>query len=171
MLGRFLKREKSRVFLGTVAVMPRKDIKRFLDQSGMLRDEKLDTSLHTTLQEIFKLPHVSEVVAPTAGDLGLDILISSFQSGDYWDVSLGVIDFPIFWRPKVTVVSRLYYLASTKTKHIVSVTQKLSWREFLSRLFTWRTFLRLQPMFDAKDMDRLLYLACHKVLNKLRKAA
>lgn len=171
MLGRFLKRERPRVFLGTVAVVPRKDMKRFLDQWGMLRDENFDTSLRTTLQEIFALPPASEVAAPTSVDLGLDILIPSFQSGDFWDVSLGVIDFPIFWRPKVTVASRLYYLKSAKTKHTFSVTQKLSWREFLSRLFTWRALFRLQPMFDANDMDRLLYLACHKILNKLRKVA
>lgn len=169
MLGRFLKRERPRVYLGTVAVVPRKDIKRFLDQCAMLRDESFDTSLRTTLQEIFALPPAGEVAAATSTDLGLDVLIPSFQSGDYWDVSLGVIVFPIFWRPKITVASRLYYLKSGKTKHTFLVTQKLTWREFLSRLFTWRAFLRLQPMFDAKDMDRLLYLACHKVLNKLRK--
>ena len=171
MLRRFLKGEKPRVFLGAVAVVPRRDLKRFLDQWGMLRDENFDTSLHTTLQEIFALPSISDVTAPTSVDLGLDILIPSFQSGDYWDVSLGVIDFPIFWRPKVTVASRLYYLKSAKTKHTFSVTQKLGWGEFLSRVFTWRALFRFQPIFDAKDMDRLLYLACHKVLNKLRKVA
>lgn len=159
------------MFLGTVVVVPRKDLKRFIDQWGMLHDENLDTSLRTTLQEIFALPPVSEVVAPTSVDLGVDILIPSFQSGDYWDVSLGVIDFPIFWRPKVTVASRLYYLKSAKTKHTFLVTQRLGWGEFLSRVFTWRAFFRLQPMFDAKDMDRLLYLACHKVLSKLGKVA
>lgn len=171
MLSRFLKREKTRVFLGTVAVVPRRDLKRFLDQRGMLHDENFDTSLHTTLQEIFALPSVSDVAAPTSVDLGLDILIPSFQSGDYWDVSLGVMDFPIFWRPKVTVTSRLYYLKSAKTKHTFSVTQKLGWGQFLSRVFTLRALFRFQPMFDTKDMDRLLYLACQKVLNKLRKVA
>lgn len=166
-----LKRRRTRVFLGTLAVVPRKDIKRYLDQSGVFGDENFDTSLLNTLREIFTLPLAEEIVAPTSTDLGLDVLIPSFQSGDYWDVSLGDVDFPIFWRPKVTVFSRLYYLKSNKTKRTFSVTQKLSWREYLRRLFTWRTLSRFHPMFDGKDMDLLLYLACHKLLGKLRKVA
>ncbi|TAK62230.1 hypothetical protein [Methylobacter sp.] len=146
-------------------------MKRYLDQRGVFGDENFDTSIHTTLQEIFSLPLAREVTAPTSADLGLDVLIPSFQSGDYWDISLGEIGFPIFWRPKVTVAFRLYYLKSKKTKLTYSVTQKLSWREYLSRLFTWRALFGFQPMFGAKDMDRLLYLACHKMLDKLRKVA
>jgi len=170
-LDRFLKREKPRVFLGTLAVVPRRDMKRHLDQWGMFRNESFDDALRTTLEEIFALPAVSTLAAPTANDLGLDVLIPSFQSGDYWDVSLGDFGIPIFWRPKVTVACRLYYLKTQKTKRTFSVTQKMPWSEFVSRQFTWRALFRFRSTFDAKDMTRLLYIACHSLLNKLRKAA
>ncbi len=169
-LDRFLKREKPRVFLGALAVVPRKDLKRYLDQWGLFQNESFDSSLRATLEEIFALPPASEITAPTSTDLGLDVLIPSFQSGDYWDVSLGEIGLPVFWRPKVTVVCRLYHLKSDKTKRTFSVTQKMPWGEFISRQFTWRAFFRFRPTFDAEDMKRLLYVACHSLLDKLRKA-
>ena len=168
---RLLKREKSRVFLGALAVVPRKDMKRYIDQWGMFQSESFDNSLQTTLLEIFALPPASEVVAPMSTDLGLDVLIPSFQSGDYWDVSLGEIGLPIFWRPKVTVACRLYYLKSQKTKSTFSVTQKMPWGEFVSRQLTWRAIFRFRPPFDAEDMNRLLYIACQSLLVKLRKMA
>ena len=171
MLNRFLKREKPKVFLGTLAVVPRADMKKHLDQRGMCNDENFDNSLRSTLQEIFALPLASEVTTPTATDLGLDVLIPSFQSGDLWDVSLGEIAFPIFWRPKVTVACRLYYLKSQKIKRTFSVTQKMPWSQFVSRIFTWRAILRFRPIFDKDDMDRLLYFACHSLLIKLGKDA
>ncbi len=146
-------------------------MKRFLDQWGMFRNENFDNSLHATLLEIFSLPPASEVVAPTSTDLGLDVLIPSFQSGDHWEVSLGEIGLPIFWRPKVTVTGRLYYLKSQKTKRTFSVTRKMPWSEFVSRQFTWRAIVRYRPTFDAEDMNRLLYVACHGLLDRLRKVA
>ena len=170
MLDRFLKREKPRVFLGALAVVPRKDMKRYLDQCGLFQNESFDHSLRANLEEIFSLPPASEITAPTSTDLGLDVLIPSFQSGDYWDVSLGEIGFPVFWRPKVTVACRLYHLKSDKTKRTFSVTQKMPWGEFLSRQFTWQALFRFRPTFDAEDMKRLLYGACHSILDKLRKA-
>jgi hypothetical protein len=136
----------------------------------MFENASFDNSLRATLEEIFALPPASEVMAPASTDLGLDVLIPSFQSGDYWDVSLGSIDVPVFWRPKVTVVCRLYNLKSQKTKRTFSVTKKMPWSEFVSRQLTWRAFFRFRPTFDAEDMRNLLYLACHSLLDKLRKA-
>lgn len=171
MFERFLKREKPRVFLGSLAVVTRTDAKRHIDQWGMLNDSNLDAPLQATLQEIFALPSANEVGSPTSTDLALDVLIPKFQSGDYWDVSLGEISIPIFWRPKITVAARLYYLTSGRTKRTFTVTQKMPWSEFLRRLLTWRAFFRLRPTFDAKDMNRLLYFACHSLLGKLRTGA
>ena len=169
MLKRFLKREKPRVFLGTLAVVPRKDMKRYLDQWGMFRNVGFDSPLRATLEEIFTLPSASEVSAPTDADLGLDVIISSFQSGDLWNIGLGEIDFPIFWRPKVTVVCRLYSLKSQETKRTYKVTKKMGWGEFFKRQLTWRAILRFRPTFDSEDMKHLLYVACESMLIKLKK--
>jgi len=120
------------------------------------------------------LPPASEVHAPLPTDLGLDVFIPSFQAGGVWNLSLGdsgiPILFPFFWRPKITVTCRLYYLQSQKTKRAFSVTKKMRWREFLGRQFTLRAFFSFRPTFDAEDMSRLLKLACHSMLDKLTRA-
>ena len=81
------------------------------------------------------------------------------------------IGLPVFWRPKVMVACRLYYLKSQKTKSTFSVTQKMPWGELGSRQLTWRAIFRFRPPFDAEDMNRLLYIACQSLLVKLRKEA
>lgn len=168
----FGRREKPRVFLGTLVVVPRSDIKRHIDQRGWSRREDLEIPLQTNLRETFSLPVASEVSDPLPTDLGLDVYIPSFQSGDAagFSLDLGVPIFWIFlWRPKVTVTCRLYYLQSQETKDVYSVTQKMPWREYASRLFTWRAIFRFRPIFSAEDLNRLLDLACHSLLNKLAK--
>lgn len=169
----FRKREKPRVFLGTLVVVPRADIKRHFDQWGSSRCEELETPLKSTLREIFLLPLASEVSDPLPTDLGLDVFIPSFQSGDAFGVSLGDLGVPVFWiflwRPKVTVTCRLYSLTSLETKYVYSVTKKMPWREYVSRLLTLRAFFRFRPIFSAEDLNRLLNLACHSLLNKLTK--
>jgi len=168
--GKILKRDKPRVFLGTLAVAPRSDIKRHLDQWGMFKDEDLDTSLRQNLQDIFSLPPAESVKDVQNTDLVLDVVVPKFQSGDAWDLSLGEIGIPIMWRPKITISSRLYYLNTDKTKVTFSVTEKMKFRQYLGRLFTWRAVLRFRPVFDSEDMEYLLYQACHKLLLKMQKA-
>ena len=170
MLNRIFKKEKPRVYLSTLAVAPRTDIKKHMDEWAPFKHEDLDTGLRQSLKEIFSLPAAQEVKEPKESDLGLDVVIPKFQSGDAWDLTLGDFGVPLLWRPKVTVSSRLFNLKSNKTTATFSVTQKLSWRQYLRRLFTWRAMLRFRPMFDKEDMDYLLYEACHKLLLKMKKA-
>jgi hypothetical protein len=167
----FRKREKPRVFLGTIVVVPRAGMKPRLDQWGMFQQEELETPLHATLQQLFSLPPASAVRDPLPTDLGLDVFVPSFQAGDFLSVSLGDLGIPIFWvfmwRPKVTVTCRLYSLQTRETKVTYSVTKKMPWREYVSRLLTLRAFFRFRPIFSADDLNHLLCLACHSLLNKL----
>jgi hypothetical protein len=168
------KREKPRVFLGTLVVVPRADIKRRFEQWWSSHYQELETPLRSTLREIFSLPLASEVSDPLPTDLGLDVFIPSFQSGDALGVSLADLEIPVFWiflwRPKVTVTCRLYSLRSQETKFVYSVTQKMPWREYFGRLFTLPALFRSRPMFSVEDLNHLLNLACHSLLNRLTKA-
>ena len=171
MLGSLFKRkEKPRVFLGVLAVAPRTDLKRHLDEKGLFEDANFDTALRQSLTEIFSLAPAQSVSSPLSSDLVLDVVIPKFQSGDAGVVSLEEIGFPIFWRPKVTVASRLYSLTTQKTKATFSVTEKMKWRQYLGRVFSWRGFLGFRPVFDRKDIEYLLYQACGKLLAKMQKA-
>ena len=53
MLRRFLRKEKPRVFLGVLAVVQRTDLKRHLEEEGILESESLDGALRRSLVEIF----------------------------------------------------------------------------------------------------------------------
>ncbi|WP_153067390.1 hypothetical protein [Steroidobacter cummioxidans] len=169
MLSRLLRREKPRVFLGTLAVVPRTDLKRHLEQEGIIENESLDEALRRNLIEIFSLPLAQHVDAPLKSDLVLDVLIARFQSGEILDVGLGDAELTIFWRPKITVASRLYSLQTRKTKATFSVTEKMKWMQFMGRLFTWRGLFRSQPFVRA-DMEYLLCQACVKLLARMQKA-
>jgi len=170
----FRKREKPRVFLGTIVVVPRAGMKPRFDQWSAFQQEELEAPLQATLQRVFSLPPASEVRDPLPTDLGLDVFVPSFQSGDFLSLSLGDLGIPIFWvflwRPKVTVTCRLYSLQTRETKCTYSVTRKMPWREYVSRLFTLRAFFRFRPIFSADDLNHLLCLACHSLLNKLTRA-
>jgi hypothetical protein len=166
---RFIKRKKANVYLGSLAVTPRSDLKRYLDEWGIMGREDLDSSLRLTLEESFCLPLATSVETPLKTDLGLDVVVPKFQSGDAWDISLGEIGFPILWRPNIEIGARLYNLKSGKTVHTVVVLVKLRWKDYFSRIFTWRAFLRFKPMFDSSDMNLLLQRACIELLSKLRK--
>jgi hypothetical protein len=168
--NKVLKREKPRVYLGALVVVPRTDIKRHLDQWGMFQTEDPETSISQSLQEIFSLPSVQPVEEPKNNDLVLDVIVTKYQLGDAWGLSLGDYGIPLLWRPKITVSSRLYYLKSKKTKATFLVTEKMKFGKFVGRLFTWRAFLGFRPVFDSKDMEYLLYQACHKLLLKMQKS-
>lgn len=171
MFGKLFRKKKPRVFLGVLAVTPRTDLKRHFDEQGMFEHANLDSALRQSLTEIFSFAPVHTVEAPLATDLVLDIVISKFQSGDVVGVSLGEFGFPIFWRPKITVASRLYSLTTQKTKTTFSVTQKMKWGQYFSRIVSWRALLATKPTFDGKDMEYLLAQACLKLLVKIQKAA
>jgi len=170
MLGRFFKKEKPRIFLGVLAVAPRRDLKRYFEVWDGFGNADLDSVLHKRLTEIFSFAPVQCVNSPLPTDLVLDVVIPEFQSGAACEVSMGDIWLPLLWRPKVTVSSRLYYLKNEKKKATFSVTEKMKWSEYFARVFTLKSFFGFGSTFDEKDIEYLLFQACEKLLIKLRKA-
>lgn len=165
MFGKWLRRPKSRVFLGTLAVLPRTDWKRYLEWSSK-RDE-VDQTLRQTLIEIFALPLAEQVEDPLDSDLCLDVAVPSFQTGAGGIVHASEVIVPFLWRPKVTVVGRLRYLKSGQTKKLCKVTEKLPWREFFS--FDLSSWFWGRSRGRPERMQKLLYLACIALLERLRK--
>jgi len=169
MFNNFLKKEKPRVFLGTLSVVPRTDFKK-VDEWGIFHKEDIDSEFRKTLEEIFSLPPASEVENPLKSDLVLDVIISQFQSGDAWGIDIGIMGVPIFWHPKIEVKSRLYSLKSKKTKKVFTASEKIKWSQFFNRILSWRGLLRFRPVFDKAEMNYLLYKACHKLLSEMKES-
>ena len=122
MLKKRLNKEKPRVFLGVIAVVPRTNITK-VDEWGMFQSEDLASALCDSLFEIFSLPAASSVNNLKESDFVIDVIIQKYQSGDIWSVDLGEIGSPIFWRPKVEVRSRIYELATNRKISIFSAVE------------------------------------------------
>lgn len=169
MLGRYFKKEKPRVFLGVLAVAPRSRFEQYFDGASLYGEADVDFVLRRSLTEIFALAPVDSVETHLITDLVLDVVIPTFQSGEFSYGSFDGMGLPIFWRPKVTVASRLYLLTTKKTIATFSITEKMSWGQYLARIFSWRAIFSFRSTFDNKDSEYLLYQACIKLLVKMKK--
>lgn len=165
MLKNIFKREKARVYLGVLAVVPRTGIKKSFESWDLTGYMGPDGNLKNKLIEIFCLPPSSSISEPLESDLVIDVLISEFQLG-----AALLSDVPVFWRPKITLVSRLYNFKSGETKNIISVTEKMPWSEFARRVLTVQGIFQWRPLFNNGDLEKLLYVASEKVMVKIRKA-
>lgn len=165
MLEKIFKKEKPRVYLGTLVVAPRRGIKMSFDSWDLTGVVELDDKLKKSLKEIFCLPPSGSRSEVLESDLILDVLISEFQLGT---ALFSEIPFPIFWRPKVTLVSKLSNLNSGKTVRILSVKEKMQWGEFFRRLLTFQGLIGLRPVFNINDLEILLYIGSSNVLTKIK---
>jgi hypothetical protein len=80
-LKKIFKKEKPRVYLGTLAVVPRTGIKKSFDSWDLTGVVELDGKLKESLAEVFCLPPSSSRIEVLESDLVLDVLISEFQLG------------------------------------------------------------------------------------------
>jgi hypothetical protein len=167
--NRNFRREKPNVYLGKITVVPRSCLRRNLE-NNLYTGESLEDALNNHLNIIFDIPLASECITPNKTDLAIDVIIENFQAGNYLEIHAVDFSFPIIWRPKIKIASRIYNINTGKTKKTVLVTIKLSWKEYFSRLFTWRAIFGFRPMFDAKDMTILLSRACLQLLQKTIRA-
>jgi hypothetical protein len=172
-LSRLFKKEPPRIFLGTLAVVPRSDFNSAIEQWTTFNrnTEDFDEGLRRSLEEIFTFPLARDVSDPKPSDLVIDVVVPDFQGGEFMLDELAlVIPFVAMWRPRVRVASRLYYLKSQKTKKKFLVTQKMGIGEYLGRAFSWRGFFRFKPLFDSKDLDHLTSVACYELLQRVKNA-
>ena len=122
------------------------------------------------LEEVFCLHSISSIAEPKKSDVGLDVVIVTLHGGDAFTVNFGTAGIPIFWRPKIKLVSRLYNIKQNKTIKTFSVSKSVTWREFIANLFSLRGLFRWGPLYHNEDMELLLYQACLELLDKMRKA-
>ena len=168
MFRKYLTKKKSRVFLGTLAVAPRTDIKQYLEDWTWQPQGNLSAHLQSSLEQIFTLPLVSDAVKPRKHDFALDVIVQKYQSGDFLSAYIDEYTFPVFWRPKVTVSGRLYYIKSKKVKWTYTVKEKYSWGEYVTRILHPSALLGIRPTFNSQDLEYLLDQACYKMLVKMR---
>lgn len=171
MLRKIFSTTETRLFLGRVAVMPRRDLARFLEGFGASRAASISSVIQEQVEEVFALPCAADERSPRDCDIGVDIVVQGYQCGGAADLHLGVGGVPFFWRPKVRVAARLFYLQSNKTKRVIRVARGMTWRAYLSRLFSWKVMLGMQVPAGTTDMRLLLKAACEDLNAKVRKCS
>lgn len=168
MLFDWFKSEKPNVYLGSLAVVSEDSLTK-IENFFSFTGESLQDHMRDKLEEIFCLQSVSSISEPKPSDVGLDVVIVTLHGGDAFTISWGTGELPLFWRPKIKLVSRLYNVQSNKTFKTFKVTQSVTWRDFLAKKFSFRGFFRLGALYSNKDMELLLYQASIKLVDKMRK--
>lgn len=165
------KKEKPRVFLGTLRINPRGDFKRHLETWDVEARNQIALEIYGYLEEFFQLPPASDVKDPLRSDLGLDVTILQWQSGQALNFTLGSSGIPLVWRPKVVLQAKLFYLESGRIRSMYRATEKMPWSVFIDRVVSWRNlFFRYAIRMEENDMKYLLYRASIKVLKKAHQA-
>jgi hypothetical protein len=170
LLSLFFKRFKkppSKIYIGIIAVVPRKDFKRHFEFSIIKED--IDSKLKAQLEKVLSLPKAPEPENASENDLALDIFISDYQLGKALFFEPTGFGLPFFWRPKIELNSRLYSIKTNKRIATFTVTTKMRWAYYLRRVFSWRGFFSLKSLFDSTDMQYLLYEALLLLLIKVKK--
>lgn len=167
MLGRLFQKEKPRVFLGILSVVPRSDFKQLIEDWDTLGQVDFDDQLRRELGEIFTFPSLDDREEPHKTDLALDIIVSDYRRGGAI-VLERPFEFFWLWRPTITMSARLYDPSTGKSRRTFVVKKRMRLgRWFRHRL---RGIFDLGPTYDAEDLKDLLHQASVKLLTQLRKA-
>lgn len=161
MLKKYFKRKKPKVYLDYVKINERNiigSIQAVIDGSAVFSE-----GLLSNLNEIFFLPLLDSSTLYHKTDRGLQVEVAHYSLGNLDFASAGGFFLPLIWRPKITVVARLFNISSGKKIVEYSITQKMPIKQYLNKVFSFRT------AFNEKDLEYLLYQGCHRILKKLIK--
>jgi hypothetical protein len=167
MLTKLFRRKPPRIYLGQVAIAPRTDIKQHFERYYLWNGSSVESFLRQKLAETLLLDPVETVANRQKNDLVLDVMVTKFQLGCIDSIELGSFGFPLFWRPKIIVAGRLYYLGNEKTKTAFSVTESINWLYFINYAFSFRGYFSSQI---PEYMEYLLYKACLRLLLKMKRS-
>ncbi len=122
---------RRRIFLGTVAAVPRTDFKRHVERlsSHLDTDEVLQQHLAAT----FQLAPPPAARDATVHDYVMDLFVVRHQLGEASELSLGDLGLPLLWRPGVEVRSSIRALASGRTVLELTAGKTMAWGEFFRR--------------------------------------
>ncbi len=170
---RFWRKDKAkpRVFLGTLAVVPREDLKWVLED--MLGDpgSEIEGALHAELEEIFALAPASSADPVLKTDLCVDVFIPGYHTGMAETFELPGWTIPLIWRPKIELKARLYRLHDRKLIKTFTVKERPTYKECFAAAFSWRAVFGFGPPVNDGDMAYLLNRASLRLLRKIAKVA
>jgi len=130
-------------------------------------EQNLHGHLRQQLEEIFYFPEISPLDQHLDRDMGLDVVVPVFHTGG----SASFDSIPLFWRPRVSLCARLYYLKTGEILRVFKVTEKAKWNEYLTRTFEWRQMFGFSETFRKQDMEILVSRGSVRLLQEIAKVA
>lgn len=176
-------RAKPRVFLGTLAVVPREDVKGVLADMFVDSGQEIEGHLQDQLQEIFALAPASTADPVHKTDLGVDVFIPEYPVEDsvpfalddwmIWliPLTLLILLIPQARHPKIELRARLYRLHDRKLVKTFTVRERPTYRECWSPDFSWRGMFGLKRPYGDSETARLLDRASLRLLKEVAAVA
>ena len=162
----FFRSTPVKLYVGELAVQPRKDFLRHLE-GGAFNGAVLDEALEQRLIEIFPYPRASAVLQPQGNDVAVDVVVEGYSRGGSGELSAPSFYLPFLWRPKVRIGARLYYLKSGKKRASAKVTRRMGWGEYLATLLHWKVYLGITSPASKQRLEELLGQAAAELRLKI----
>ena len=169
MLSHLKRKNRPRVFLNSIKVIPKSDL-TFVEKWVFNEFENLDVRLRARLAELLALPHISSVSEPRDDDLAIDIVVPKYATGSWGHANLGKIGLPMFLRPKLTIASRLFEAGTDQTVATFAVDQKMPWLYYFRRIFRLDSWLGSDSGFKSEDFEYMLIPGLMKLIDQMRKS-
>lgn len=169
MLRHFFRKNKPRVFLNSIKVIPGSDLS-FVEKWVYNELENLDVRLQARLREIITLPHTPTAREAEADDLAIDIVVPKYETGDWGHGSIGDFGLLLFWRPRIKITARIFEVRTDKTVSTFSLVQKMPWLYYFGRIFRLSSWFSIRSGFKPEDFECMLIIGLMRLLDKMRKA-
>ena len=128
-------------------------------------------ALRTRLDRLLALPGLPGTIDPESDALALDLLIPDVEKGvRTFDTRYGLFQFDPMWRPQLTVRARLFALVTGETVVQDSVTEKMPFAEYYSRVFSLRSLVGPRSRFINDDLQDLALAGCLRILDGFRRS-
>jgi hypothetical protein len=169
MLLRIFRRQPRRLFLGDVAALGRDTVRRGLERLASDVPASLDRALLVELIDSCPWPPVRDAGLPGPTDLAVDFDLVTYRHGISTLVSFDSVTIPLFWRPKVTLTARLYYLQSRQPLRTINVTESMPLAVFLRGILSLKVSLGTEPPAGRKELEELIRLASARLRRSLER--
>ncbi len=159
-----------RLFLGEVAVVPKSNFDRILDEiSRNPFSSQSDMDLRACINKWLEIPQLYGT-AEIENAIIVDIYVCAYRNGHGLWGSIGDLPISIFWRPCVEIRARTSHATSRNVISTFSKRTKMPWRMFLNRLFSVRSLLLGRGVASDAEMQAILGETLLNLMKDIRSA-
>jgi hypothetical protein len=158
-----------RIFIRDIIVKDTKNLTQTLENISTHQNHDTYKIIVADISNKLNIPVVSETTVLNCTDLVIDIDVINWKVGASNDLSVGFMDIPLYWRPKIHITFNIYESTSNHLKRTIETNIAMPLREYILRVVNWRVVIGLEPPARKADMQNLLTQAGKKLASTLSK--